>query len=98
MDREKIDHLCVALSATFLTVSTEEEMTPADVLCGATRMFAWLAAARAYELGGSIDQMKTNLDAYLADAKTVATARLLTHHAPDPFYGPDEDESEDAPV
>ena len=89
MDHAKIDALHVALSAHLLTASTQDEMTPAEVLCTVTRVFAWLAAARASMVGGSLEAQQSNLEAYLFDAKTIAEARLSTHHHPAPASGPE---------
>ena len=52
-ERMSIDHAkigCGSTSRSWRTCSrprTQDEMTPAEVLCTVTRVFAWLAAARA---------------------------------------------------
>lgn len=45
MDFDKVGRLHAALSATLLTVGTEEEATPVEVLSAALRMFSRLLAA-----------------------------------------------------
>jgi hypothetical protein len=39
MDFDKVDRLHTALSATLLSMSTEEEATPTEALTAAMRMF-----------------------------------------------------------
>ena len=79
MDFDKVDRIHAALSATFLTVCTEEAPTPAEALTAVMRMFSHLVAAYVT----STDAVHTDvaldaaIEAYCRDAAAMAKARLL---------------------
>jgi hypothetical protein len=78
MDLEKIDLLHVALSATALTESTEEEMTSAEVLAAVMRMFAHVVAAHVYKGAAALPVMRHEIETHCDEAKHMALARLHT--------------------
>ena len=78
MDFDKVDLIDAALSATLLTVCTEEEATPVEALTAAMRMFSRLVAA--YVSG--TDAVHTDaaleaaIEAHCREAAALAKARL----------------------
>jgi hypothetical protein len=89
MDFDKVDRLHTALSATLLTVCTEEEATPTEALTAAMRMFSHLVAA--YVSGTDTAHTDVALDAAIdarcSDAAAMAKARLLEVRGYEPFEG-----------
>jgi len=89
MDFDKIERIHTALSATLLTVCTEEEATPTEALTAAMRMFSHLVAA--YVAG--TDTVRTDValdadvDAHCRDAAALAKARLLEVRNYESFEG-----------
>jgi len=80
MDFDKVDRIHAALSATFLTVCTAEEPTPAEALAATMRMFSHLVAAF---VTGPDDAahpdvaLEAAIEAHCRDAAAMAKARLL---------------------
>jgi hypothetical protein len=80
MDFDKVDRIHAALSATFLTVCTAEEPTPAEALAATMRLFSHLVAAF---VTGSDDAahpdvaLDAAIEAHCRDAAALAKAHLL---------------------
>ena len=89
MDFDKVGRIQAALSATLLTVCTEEEPTPTEALTAAMRMFSHLVAA--YVTGTDVAHTDVALDAAIEalcrDAAAMAKARVLEVRNYEPFGG-----------
>jgi hypothetical protein len=87
MDFDKIDRIHTALSATLLTVCTEEEATSTEALTAAMRMFSHLVAA--YVASTDVPRtalvLDADIDAHCRDAAAMAKARLLEVGNYEPF-------------
>ena len=80
MDFDKVDRIHAALSATFLTVCTAEEPTPAEALTAAMRMFSHLVAAFVTAPDDAAHPemaLDAAIEAHCRDAAAIAKARLL---------------------
>ena len=89
MDFDKVNRLHTALSATLLTVCTEEEATPMEALTAAMRMFSHLVAAyvSGTEAAHTDVALKAAIEAHCRDAVAIAKARLLEVRHYEPFEG-----------
>ena len=89
MDFDKVDRIHTTLSATLLTLCTEEGSTPAEALTAAMRMFSHLVAA--YIAGTEAAHTEVALDAaieaHCRDAAAMAKARLREVRNYEPFGG-----------
>jgi hypothetical protein len=79
MDFDKVDRLHTALSATLLTVCTEEEAPPTEALTAAMRMFSHLVAAYVSGTDAAHTDVAPDaaIEAHCRDAAAIAKARLL---------------------
>ena len=79
MDFDKVDRLHTALSATLLTVCTEDEATPTEALTAAMRMFSHLVAAyvSGTKAAHSAAALEGAIEGHCRDAAAIAKARRL---------------------